>query len=210
MSSSWTPQAPWPVPREWAPGTRCFIICGGESVKKQRDLIPRLRGRVIAVKHGVYLRPNADVLFLSGEFTAEIARPLIPVFKGKYIIVRGKSDPSLPPKVKRVTRAKDHTTLCDLPDHVSGRDAGTSAINLAYHFGATEIVLLGYDMVGGRWFNGEIKHYLPYPPEEHFRRHMEHLPALAEDAQRKGIRIVNCSPISRVACFERVPLEEFL
>lgn len=210
MTAGWTPPPAWSVPKEWPAGTRCFILCGGESLRKQRELIPRLCGRVIAVKHGIYLWPHADVLFLSGERIAEIARPLIPIAKGKYIIVRGKSDPSLPPRVKRVTRTKDHSKVCELPDHVAGLDAGTSAINLAYHFGATEIVLLGYDMCGGRWFNGELRHYLPYPPQEHFDRHMAVLPAFAEDAKTKGLRIVNCSPISKVEVFERAPLEEFL
>lgn len=204
-TTAWTLPPTWPIPREWD-GGRCFVLCTGESLKKQQHLVPQLPGHVIAVKHAVLVRPNADVLFLSGEGCSEVARQLIPKFTGRHIIVRGKSDPSLPPAVKRVTRSKNHGALCDLPDHVSGRDAGTSAINLAYHFGATEIVLLGYDMCGGHY----CRHPLPFPPEDHFRRHMEFLPQLNADAKAKGIRIVNCSPISRVTAFERAPLEEFL
>ncbi len=205
----WNGPPLWSVPKEW-PGERCFIICGGESIREQRALIPKLKGRVIAIKEGVLVRPNADVLFLGGEKTPEIARPLIPKFKGRYMVVRGKSDQELPPEVVRVTRAKDHTRLCEIPTHVCGLDSGTSAINLAYHFGATEIVLLGYDMRGGRWFTGEWPHPMPRIPEEHFQRHMVPLTALAADAAAKGIRIVNCSPISRVTAFERQPLEQFL
>jgi hypothetical protein len=93
---------------------------------------------------------------------------------------------------------------------VCGFDAGTSAINLAALFGATEIVVLGMDMCGGRWFTSEWAHYLPNPPESDFRRHMGPLPSIAADAKAKGIRIVNCSPISRVECFERQPLEAFV
>lgn len=206
---SWTPPPVWSVPREWG-AERCFVICGGESVRAQRAIIPQLRGRFIAIKHGVHLRPDADVLFLAGERTAEIAAPLIPLFRGRHIVVRGKSCPELPAHVKRVTRSKDHQHLCKLPTHVCGYDAGTSAINLAFHFGATEIVLLGYDMCGGRWFNGELEHYLPYPPEHHFERHLGPLPALAADAKAKGIRILNASPISRATCFEAVRLEDLL
>lgn len=82
----------------------------------------------------------------------------------------------------------------------------TSAINVAYHFGATEIVMLGYDMCGGHF----CPHPLQYPPKSHFKRHVEHLAGMAEDAKRKGIRIVNCSPISRVEAFEKRPLEAYL
>lgn len=210
MTPTWTSPPTWPVPREWEPGTRCFVICGGESIRKQRKIIPKLKGRVIAIKQGVVLRPDADVLFLSGERTADIATPLLPMFRGTHVIVRGKSCPELPDYVKRITRSKDHTVLSDLPDHVCGYDAGTSAINLAFHFGATEIVMLGYDMRGGRWFNGEIDHHMPRPPESHFQRHMAPLPALAKDCSRRGIRVVNCSPRSHVDAFEKQPLEAFL
>lgn len=199
----------WSVPREW-PGARCFILCGGESIRQQRKLIPKLKGRVIAIKEGVLLRPNADVLFLGGEKTPEIAMPLIPKFTGTYMVVRGKGDQELPTTVKRVTRSKDHEHLCEIPTHVCGYDSGTSAINLAYHFGATEIVMLGYDMRGGRWFTGEWPHPMPHIPEEHFRRHMVPLERLAADCRTKGIRVVNVSPITRVTAFERARLEEFL
>lgn len=205
----WAAPPVWSVPRDW-PGERCFVICGGESVKPIRHLVPTLPGRVIAVKHAVLLAPTADVFFFTGERPAEIAPPLMKVFSGTHGVVRGKGHQVFPESYKRVFRPTTHERWCDDPTMVAGFDAGTSAINLAMHFGSTEIVLLGYDMVGGRWFNGEIDHYLPMPREKDFQMHMSVLPALAEDAKRKGVRIVNCSPISRVTCFERGSLEAFL
>ncbi len=211
MSPTIAPHRPpvWNVPLEW-PGERCFVICSGESIRDQVPLIRRLQGRFIAVKHGVLARPDADVLFLSGEGTNEVAESLIPKFSGKYIVVRGKADcPSLAMKdIKRVTRHKDHEHLSELraPAHVGGYDSGTSAIHLAYLFGATEIVLLGYDMQGGHF----CKHPMPFPPQDHFRRHMAPLEAMAADARAKGVRIVNCSPTSAVTAFEKQPLEAFL
>lgn len=199
----------WSIPREW-PGERCFILCNGESIRAQRQLIPQLKGRIIAIKEAVRLRPDADVLFICGESTDVIAAPLFPIFKGKYVLARNKILPSYPDYVKRLSRTKDHTRLCELPDHVCGYDAGTSAINIAYHFGATEIVLLGMDMKGDRWCNGEHWHPMPNIPADHHARHSSVLPDIAKDAQAKGIRIVNCSPISAVTCFERRRLEEFL
>jgi hypothetical protein len=208
-AAPWVAPPTWHVPREW-PGERCFILCGGESLRAQRHLVPRLRGRVIAVKEGVLLRPDADVLFLSGEKTDVLSRPLVPRFRGTHLVVRGRSLPTLPSYTKRVTRTKDHERLCELRDHVCGYDSGTSAINLAYHFGATEIILLGYDMRGGRWFTGEHPHPMPLIPAEHFRRHMGPLEALAADCLRRGLRVVNASPISAVPWFEKARLEEFL
>lgn len=205
----WTPPPVWSVPREW-PGERCFVICGGESVKAQKPLIAQITWRIVAVKHAVLLRPDADVLFFAGERPAEIAPPLLKVFRGEHIVVRGRGHQVFPDHAKRVWRTATHERLSAEPTMVAGFDAGTSAINLAVLFGATEIVLLGFDMVGGRWFNGEVRHFLPNPPESDFQRHMSVLPSIAEDAKAKGIRIVNCSPISRVTCFERQPLEAML
>lgn len=208
-TAPWVAPPLWTVPREW-PGERCFVICGGESVKTQRELIGQLSCRIIAVKHGVLLRPDADVLFFAGERPAEIAPPCLTAFRGSYVVVRGRGHACFPESSKRVWRTTTHERWATDPTEVAGFDAGTSAINLAMHFGATEIVVVGYDMKGGRWFTGEVTHYLPQPPESDFQRHLAPLPALAQHAAALGIRIVNCSPTSRVTCFERQPLEAFL
>jgi hypothetical protein len=208
-TAPWTAPPVWSVPREW-PGERCFIICGGESVRMHRELIPQLKGRIIAVKHAVLLRPDADVLFFAGERPEEIAATCLPHFRGQYIVVRGRGHECFPAEAKRVWRTIDHDTWSTDPTAVAGFDAGTSAINLAMLFGATEIVVIGYDMQGGRWFNGEIKHYLPQPPETDFLRHLSPLESLGKDAQIKGVQIINCSPISRATAFSYQPLEAFL
>jgi hypothetical protein len=195
----------WSVPREWV-GERCFVMCTGESIGPQASIIKRLNGRFIAVKHAIMLRPEADVMFLAGE--PEIELHLLKKFRGAYVVMRrGKDTPGeFPDYVKRVTRTKDHEHLCDLPNHVCGLDSGTSAIDLAYKFGATEIVLLGYDMQGGHF----CKHPLQNPPTQHFTRHLKPLEAFAADAKAKGVRIINASPSSAVTVFEKRPLESFL
>jgi len=199
----------WSIPREW-PGERVFILCNGESIRAQRELVPKLQGRIIAIKEAVRLRPDADVLFVAAERLVDIVPPLLKIFTGQYVIARNKVPATYPDYVKRVSRTKDHTRLCETPSQVCGYDCGTSAINVAYHFGATEIVLLGMDMKGDRWCNGEFKHPMPHIPKDHHARHSSVLPDIAKDARAKGIRIVNCSPISALTCFERQPLEAFL
>lgn len=199
----------WSIPKDWV-GERCFVLCNGESVRTQRHLIPRLEGRVIAIKEAMRLRPDADVWFVTAEKKQDICVPLFPVFRGTHIVVRNKVPQDYPASVKRVCRTKDHTRLCQFPDHVCGYDAGTSAIDLAAHFGATEIVVLGMDMTGNRWCNGEFAHPMPVIPAAHHALHQSVLPALAKDAKRQGIRIVNVSPISVVTAFERGRLEDFL
>jgi hypothetical protein len=204
-----TERKPWKIPREWI-GERCFILCNGESIRGQRHLIAQLKGRIIAIKEAIRLRPDADVLFVAAERSVDIVPALLPLFKGTYVIARNKVPTTYPEYVKRICRTKDHSKLCDLPDHVCGYDTGTSAINIAAHFGSPEIILLGMDMNGDRWCNGEFEHPMPHIPHDHHRRHASVLPAIAEDARRRGIRIVNVSPITSLTCFEKQPLEAFL
>lgn len=198
----------WSVPREWA-GERCFIICGGESVKAQEPLIPKLKGRIIAIKQSVALRPDADVMFIAGKDDGRVCRKFFPMFSGRYIIARGHYA-DVPEQTKVLSRPKAHDRLSHDPTHLAGLDAGTSAINLAYLFGANEIVMLGFDMCGGRWLTGRYKHHLPKPPQSHFDRHTVCVTAMAPDLEKAGVKVWNCSPISQVACFEKRRLEEFL
>lgn len=216
----------WEVPRDWV-GETCWILCGGESLRAhiRQDsagklmrgvtsyfaFIPQLLGRVIAVKESVLLKPDADLLFLEGESTPDIAVRVMPHYRGPEMAVRGKMLPALPRTVHRLARAKDLTQWSDLRTHVCGYDSGTSAIDLAIKRGATTILLLGYDMAGHRWFRpDEWKHPMPHIPNQYHVGHMQPLASLAADARRRGVRIVNCSPISRVSAFEKQPLEAFL
>lgn len=198
----------WSVPREWE-GERCFILCGGESLNAVRQHLPALKGRIIAIKQTALLRPDADVMFLAGRDDRGVCREIFPAFRGTYTVCRSYYV-GFPPHVLMLRRMKDPFRLSDLPTHLAGLDAGASAINLAYLFGAREIVLLGYDQRGGRWLNGELPHHLPYPPQFHFTRHIKALIPLARDLKARGVRVVNCSVKSAVTAFEKRPLEEFL
>jgi hypothetical protein len=221
----------WHVPRAWV-GERCFIIGGGESVAAQRDLIPRLRGRIIAIKRAVRLRPDADVLLLCAlENMPMVARGLVPpatwhrtvvsewldAYTGGQVVVIdnfGRHAESVyrdAPQAKRLARDTDGSTLCDRPGHVVGHYAGLAAINLAYHFGAREIVLLGFDGFGGHW--DEPVRYVASRQREAPEGRLTYFLGVedfAADAKRKGLRIVNASPISWLTCFEHQPLETFL
>lgn len=205
-TATWVAPPLWVVPRDWE-GERAFVLCGGASLIPQLPLLKRLQGRIIAVKQTALLRPDADVLFIAGEHGWEICRGLFSMFTHHGdIVARGRSDARFPASTKRIGRSAADRLSLD-PTTVGGLDAGTSAINLAALRGATEIVVLGFDMTGGHW---DPKHILPFPPQAHFDRHLAVLPTFAADCVAAGVRVVNVSPISVVTCFERQPLEAFL
>jgi hypothetical protein len=91
----------------------------------------------------------------------------------------------------------------------NGRNSGFAAINLAVHYGAGRIVLLGYDMQpsGGKsHFFGEHpnKQKSPYPQ---FRNTMA---TLVKPLAKMGIEIVNCSVNSVLTCFPKADLRQTL
>jgi hypothetical protein len=209
----------WSVPREWV-GERCFILAGGASL--QTHLVPQLRGRIIAIKQTVALRPDADVMFVAGRDDPEVCREYFPRYRGPRVICRSRH-PGFPAGTFYLQRTKARLPVdvrfpagrkvkhwspySRIPTHLGGFDAGASATNLAALFGATEIVLLGMDMTGGRWVR---HHHQPVIPALDFAWHLVGLRLMAPELERDGVRVINASPISVIDCFERGRLEDFL
>jgi len=98
------------------------------------------------------------------------------------------------------------------PDRiVTGRNSGYQALNIAVLAGAKKIVLLGFDGasdVNGRshWFG---EHPSPVNPSayEEYRRAFSAGENAIKDA---GVRVINCSPGSKIDSFEKMDLEEAL
>ena len=75
-------------------------------------------------------------------------------------------------------------------------NSGAGAINLAYHFGARRILLVGMDMKPGP--NGE-KHWHPDHPKplvqgQQFEEWRKKMGVLAVDLKTEGVTVVNCTP----------------
>ncbi len=90
-----------------------------------------------------------------------------------------------------------------------GSNSGFQAINLAIHFGAKRIVLVGFDMRvnGSRHFFGD------HPDPLYNRVEFESLVPnfrMAAKALPKEIAIINATPGSRLDCFPMMTLEEAL
>jgi len=91
-------------------------------------------------------------------------------------------------------------------------NSGAGAINLAYHFGARRILLVGMDMKPGP--NGE-KHWHPDHPKplvqgQQFEEWRKKMGVLAADLKTEGVTVVNCTPGSALTCFPMGDLEQEL
>lgn len=92
-----------------------------------------------------------------------------------------------------------------------GSNSGYQALNLAIHFGARRIILLGYDMqqTGGKshWHGdhpGPLNRVADY---SHFIKKFQ---TAVPDLDRAGIRVVNCSRETALDCFERRKLKDVI
>jgi len=159
------------------------------------------------------MAPWADVLyFCDGYWWTGVDGPEVrEKFEGKYIITiaHGIKDPI----VKILKNTSKHELATNPSELGHGTNSGFQAINLAYHFGATRIVLLGFDMKiaakathhhGGYGAPREIvSHVLKTSMLPHFAK-------LAGPLQAAGVTVLNANPDSAIDCWPRLPIEFIL
>lgn len=90
-------------------------------------------------------------------------------------------------------------------------NSGYQAINLAYHFGVSRIILIGYDMQrteGRSHWHGD--HPKGLTNAEGVAKWASRFPQLAADLEREGVEVVNCSKETALNCFKRARLEDVI
>lgn len=197
--------ANWSVPLEWE-GEAAFIIGGGPSI---RDLdFERLRGkaRTIAVNTAYKRAPWADVLFWSDKRWLDWNHADLHEFRGQYMVSR--KTPHLP--TPRPVKVLDYypNRFAYESTAVGGWCSGSSAINLAYHFGARVIILLGFDMkTNGNWHD---LHKLPAEPDQHRIKFIPAIERMAPHLRNANVIVLNTCAESGLRCFPFADLEELL
>jgi len=193
------------VPRLW-PGETCVLIGGGPSLTSADVDAVRGRARVIAINDAYRLAPWAEVLYACDRKWWDWHQG-VPSFAGlKYSLIDTKY-----PDVQILNNTGPYgLELVDRSGVRTGRNSGYQALNLAIHFGATRILLLGFDCglgEGGEshWFGDHpVPQQSPYP---HFRLAFE---MLGEPLKAAGVTVLNCSRRTTLKCFQKVSLVEAL
>lgn len=96
------------------------------------------------------------------------------------------------------------------PDIIhQGCNSGYQAINLAYHFGAKRIILLGYDM---QFTRGESHWFGDHPDgiKSSYGDWIGKYNTLARHAHNLELEVINCTRITALTCFPRESLESAL
>lgn len=230
----------WHIPKIWQDGT-AWIIGGGTSILDEfgipLDLARKvIRGELPLSEYSKYLEPihnkhtiGVNHAFLIGNWidvfyfsdTAmwdnEQLTEQMMEFRGLRITNNAVYTDEMYDQtgIKYVKRSeKKRYGLTDEKDAVClNNNTGLSAIDLAYHFGAKRIILLGFDMTVGpldshihgintRFSRGE-------DPTRSFKRHMLSVGNIWKDARDKGIEILNASQISKIPLFPKVRAKDY-
>lgn len=94
-----------------------------------------------------------------------------------------------------------------------GANSGYQALNLALHFGARRVLLLGFDM---QPTNGRL-HWHPdhptglnNPDETRFALWNANFGTVRPDLEKAGVEVVNCSRETALTCFPRASIRDAL
>jgi hypothetical protein len=123
--------------------------------------------------------------------------------------------------VKWLARDRKPYGICENRHKIVwNQNTGAAGINLAIHTGVKRILLFGFDMYineGNQHFHNE---YLRKRKrgrvktskgiEKDFQRHLKAFPAIAKEAKKLKIEILNINPKSRISDFQKMNLKDVL
>lgn len=211
----------WTVPELW-PGSTVVCIGGGpsltgEQVEACRDRLDATgaRVRVIAVNDAWRIAPFADVLYFCDDKWWEWHHRKLADWRGMIVRLQGGKHDFGDARIKVLRNLDEKGGLAERRDGLhTGQNSGYQAINLAVHFGARQIVLLGYDMkssmAGGlpktHWFGDHPGGTSP----DIYRVFLPWFDTLPPALAKRGVRVVNCTPGSALNAFPKMDLEQAL
>lgn len=191
--------------RRWAGQTVVCLASGPSMCAEDADYV-RGRARAITVNSTWQLAPWADAHYSSDVpwWDANLAR-MRDECSGEF----WTGDPEYRPEgMHGVRYDRAMRGVSSIPGVIAwGGNSGYCAIGLAYQFGASRIVLLGFDQQGEHWHSDHpdgVKRPANFPMwRERFKE-------MARDFRRLGVDVVNCSRETTLRCFRREELRETL
>lgn len=198
-----------------SPWRTAIVVASGPSLTAEQCALieaarERAAARVLVVNATFRALPNADAMYACDvafwrAYIAEIDR----AFPGQLWTCDEKARDELGICWIKLARARG-LSRDPLAIH-SGGNSGYQAINLAYNWGARQIILAGYDMqrTGGKahWHGDHPKPLGNATRPENWIRHFTDL---ADDLVAEGVDVINCSAATALTQFRRADLAETL
>lgn len=210
-ATSLRPKVKTVVPKLCPGGT---VVCLASGPSLTRDDVEHVRDRVaavIAVNDTYKYAPFATAL-LASDAGWWVVHQGVPSFGGlKYCLQAVPTNKC--PGVLQLRDTGLEGIETDPTGLRTGRNSGAAAINLAVHFGAARIVLIGYDMqaVRGERYSHFFGHH-PFPLRGNsdymmFRRMYD---GMVEPLRTLGVDVINCSRETALKAFPCRPLRDVL
>lgn len=202
------------VPRAWLNETVVCIATGPSLTADDCEYV-RGRARVIAINDAYRLAPWADAVYGTDARWWHWHKGVQGFTGAKWSLEHSQwwNYRELYPDVQRLRNSGPDGLEHDPTALRNGRNSGFAAINLAYHYGASRIVLLGYDMqpTGKRqhfWAENNGEHpNKSRSPYAQFRRRFE---SLVKPLQKRGVSVINCTRTTALTAFPCAPLRDVL
>ena len=206
----------WHVPRIWDSAKPVFVFGGGPSIKGN-DYSGLSHYRSIAANSSFKIGKWIDVCLFGdfGWWDHFGGRENTRSFPGLIVSCNPAKVFHIIPRVVQVNRGK-HVGIDTKTNYIAWNyNTGFAAINLAYHFGARTIVLIGFDMkADGKEKNWHKDYHVdgvrPKPVKGMWKRYMSCVPAIQKDAERLGVTILNAAPNSAILRWPKVDWRDYL
>ncbi len=204
------------VPRLWSGETAVCIASGPSLTQADVDYV-RGKARVIAINASYTLATWADVLYAADAKVFRwywktgpkgFERSPIKSFQGlKYSLSKG---PDIDKSVIVLRKGMESGLSLNPAVLHTGKNSGYQAINLAVLFGASRILLLGYDMQPGP--KGQEHWHVDHPnlSRSTYAVFLSHFPSLVEPLKAAGVEVINCTRRTALTCFPHMSLEQAL
>ena len=194
---------------DWS-GKAAVIVASGPSAADADLAHIRGRAKVIAINESWRLAPWADVLYAC-DYAWWRHRAGAPEFAGMKI-AGDRRAASEPWGVDWINVRRVDAMVFDEPGIVGriGGASGAQAINLAVNWGARRIALVGFDMrPGRRHWHPDHTGGLNNPTDSLMRIWARALDRVVPALSERGIRVVNCSPVSALTAYPKMGLAEW-
>jgi len=199
------------IPRAY-PGETFFLLGGGESLVDFDPNVLTGHGRIIAINDWYLRCPFADILYFGDAlWWTKHRERVLAKFEGMWMVSMNVGTDG----VHRIRHGGLHGLSLDPTALAHGGNSGYQAIGLAAHFGASRIVLLGYDMRGGHCYQQETipaqrPKTQPFADAQKKNDWVPRFSSLVEPLASHGVSVVNCNPSSLIRCFPFTPLSSIL
>lgn len=203
----------WIVQNIWEGQTAVIFASGPSLTKNQIDIVRSKQCKTIAINRTIASAPWVDVHYFCDykfynwmKFSPDYddVRAAYSSFNGIAVTIAQQET-----HAKKLLRGHQFG-LSENPEYLcTGGNSGYQAINLAFLLGAKTIILLGYDQQA---VNGRCHHHKnhPGPTSPTIYDSMIHSWQYLEKDIRGKAKVLNCTPNSRIDCFDKIDLIEAL